>query len=156
MDKGNINTIEWKAPEYKHKERSMDFFWTIGIVAIVSAIIAIWFGNYVFAIFIIVAGGCLIMFTFKKPENIEFAIDNDGLHIGKDMYPWKNIKSFDVKEGMPFGKLMVETSRKFLPIFTIPLPSDISNQVEDEFEKIAERKEIAESQSMAFAEKIGL
>jgi hypothetical protein len=51
---------------------------------------------------------------------------------------------------------MVETTRSFLPIFTIPLPKDLMDDVEIEFSKVVSQKEIAESQSMQFAEKIGL
>lgn len=155
MDKITINTIEWEAPEYIHKEKSMDFLWTIGVIALVGAIIAIWFGNYVFAIFILIAGGCLIMFTLRKPEMVKFVIENEGIRIGKDLHVWKNVKSFDIKSGEPFGKLLIETTKYFLPIYTISLPNSIKDKIEDELLKVTERKEIPESQSMAFAEKIG-
>lgn len=156
MEKIDIKKIDWRAPEYKHKERNMDFFWTIGLVAIVGCIIAIWLGNYVFAIFIIASGGCLILFTFRKPEDIDFGISNDGVKFGNEIRPWDKIKSFDIKQGDPYAKLMVETTRSFLPIFTIPLPKDLMDDVEIEFSKVVSQKEIAESQSMQFAEKIGL
>ena len=38
----NISTIAWQGPEYSHKKKSVDFLWTIGVVALVAAVIAIW------------------------------------------------------------------------------------------------------------------
>jgi hypothetical protein len=155
MEKINITTIEWQAPEYTHKERSADFLWTIGLVALVGAIIAIFMANYVFAIFILVSGGCLILFTVRPPEDISFSISNDGIKMGKDMHSWKNIKSFNIKDSTPYDKLLIETTRKFLPIYTIPMPSAFSDEARESLLKIIPNAEIEESASMLFMEKLG-
>lgn len=156
MEEITLETIEWQAPEYNHKKRGPDFFWAIGLIALVLAIIAAWMTNYVFAIFIIVSGASLIMFTLREPQDMNFTIKTEGLFIGKDRYEWKNIKGFNVKNGDPYGKLLIETSKYFLPVYTIPLPTSITEEVKTELIKIIPNKEIGESPSMAFAEKVGL
>ena len=116
MEEINIRTIEWQAPEYVHKEKSADFLWTIGLAALVGAILALWFKNYVFAIFILLSGTSLIFFTLRKPENIAFSISSDGIQMGKEKHTWANIKSFDIKKGEPYSKLLIVTSKYFLPV----------------------------------------
>lgn len=156
MDEIVLDTIEWEAPEYNHKKRTPDFLWTIGLIALAIAIIAIWLGNLVFAIFVIIAGASLIMFTIREPGQMNFAVKTEGLIVGKDKYEWKNIKGFSIVKGDPYGKLLIETSKYFLPVYAIPLPSSIIEKVNGELSKVIPKTEIKESASMAFAEKVGL
>jgi hypothetical protein len=155
MEKITIEPIQWQAPEYTHKNQSVDFLWTIGLVALVGCIIAIWKHNYVFGIFILISGACLIFFTLRKPEYITFSIDNDGIKMGKDNHPWKSIKSFNIKENTPYNKLIIETTKKFLPIYTLPIPSVITEEVRISLTKLIPNSEINESPSMLFMEKLG-
>lgn len=157
MDEIIINTIEWSAPEYSHKERDNDWFWTIGLVTIVACGIAVWTHNYVFAIFLFISGSCLIMFTIRPPEIITFIIETKGLSMGKDLYEWKRIKSFNVKNNTAdaYAKLLIETNKHFLPIYTISLPKDKVGEVKETLFKVTTRSEINESPSMLFMEKLG-
>jgi len=154
-DEVNIEPISWQAPEYDHKEKSVDFLWAIGLIALAAAGVAIWRDNNVFAIFILVSGFVLIMFSVRPPQEIEFSISNDGLKAGKDLYPWKSLKGFNAIDGNPYGKLLVETSKYFLPVYNIPVPADIFEDVRDVFKNIVEKKEIEESRSALFMEKLG-
>jgi hypothetical protein len=157
MDEIVIDTISWTVPEYSHKERGNDWFWALGLITIVACGVAIWLHNYVFAIFIIISGSCLILFTLRHPQDITYIIETKGLSMGKDLYSWKNLKSFNIKniEKEQFSKLMIETNKYFLPVYTIPLPKEISKDVKETLLKIIEHSEIDESKSMVFAEKLG-
>lgn len=155
MEETTIETIEWSAPEYTHKERGVDFLWTIGLIALVGAIIAIWFHNYVFGLFIIISGACLILFTIRKPKEIEFSIKSDGFSIGKEEHLWKDIKGFNIKKGSPYNKLLILTSKKFLPIYTIPFPTDKTEELWEALNKVSKNIELEESHSVLFMEKIG-
>ena len=157
MDEIKIEKIEWSAPEYSHKERSNDWFWTIGIITIIACGIALWLRNNVFAIFLLISGGCLIMFTMRHPRDITYIIETKGLSMGKDLHPWKDIKSFNIKDDEPgiYAKLLIETSKYVLPIYTIPLPKNEMDEVKEVLLKVSKRSEINESQSMLFMEKLG-
>jgi hypothetical protein len=77
--------------------------------------------------------------------------------MGKDLHPWKNIKSFNIKnnEADLQAKLLIETSKYFLPIYTIPLPKERVSHVKETLLKVIPRSEINESKSMVFMEKLG-
>lgn len=157
MKEKKIETINWIAPEYLHKEHSNDWFWTIGLVAIAGTIAAIWFESYVFAIFIFISGVSLIMFTVKQPRIFEFKIDDNGLMVNKEEFPWKNLKSFNTKEieGGDFDKLLIETNKSFLPIYTFFTPKEITDQIKKELSKVIKKSDIDESRTIQFAEKMG-
>lgn len=157
MEEENIKKIEWTVPEYKHKEKNIDWYWAIGLTALVACIVALYFNNYLFAVFIIVSGASLILFSFSHPQDLTFVIDKKGFSMGKDLYPWKNIKSFNIKdkEDADHAKLLIETNKYFLPIYTIFLPKELLEETKETLIKIIPRSEIDESKSMIFMEKIG-
>ena len=140
-----------------HRERSNDWFWAIGLITIFASGVAVWFGNGLFAIFILISGASLILFTLKHPQNITYIIENKGLMMGKNLYPWKSIKSFNIKnnESESFAKLFIETSKYFLPIYTIPLPKELVDEIKKTLPEILPQSEIEESKSMLFMEKLG-
>jgi hypothetical protein len=158
MDDIVFETITWTAPEYTHKERSVDFFWTIGLVTIVVFALTVWFHNYLFAVFVLISGACLILFTIRPPQEIKFSIETQGIMMGRDLYAWANVRGFTIKKkkvGEPYAKLLVMTSRYFLPVFTIPLPEELLTTVRETLLKVTPSIEIEESPSMQFMEKMG-
>lgn len=157
MDEIIINTIEWSAPEYTHKERGNDWFWTLGLITIAAVVVAIWTKNYVFAVFLAVAGFSLIMFTMRPPQEVHFIIETKGLTMGRDLHTWKDLKSFNVKNNDKdaFGKLLIETKKYFLPIYTLPFPKEKIDEIKETLLKVLPRSEIDESPSMVFMEKLG-
>jgi hypothetical protein len=156
-DEIKIDTIEWLVPEYSHKERSPDWFWAIGIITVISCGVTLWLKSYIFSIFLAISGLCLIMFTLRHPQDVKYIVESKGLTMGKDLYPWKNIKSFNIKnnEDDDYAKLLIETNKHFLPIYTIPLEKEKVNEMKETLKKIIPRSEINESGSMLFAEKLG-
>lgn len=157
MDEIQINTIEWSLPEYTHKERGNDWFWSLGLITLVAVIIAIVLKNYIFAVFLFVAGASLIMFTMRPPQEVKFIIETKGLTMGRDLHPWKSLKSFNVKSNDKdtYAKLLIMTSKYFLPIYTIPFPKEKIDEVKETLLKVLPRSEIDESPSMLFMEKLG-
>jgi hypothetical protein len=158
MDDTSFEAITWSAPEYTHKERSVDFFWTIGLITVIVFVLALWFHNYLFAVFILISGACLFLFTIRPPEEVIFTIESQGIHIGRDMYEWENIHGFTIKKRKrdePYAKLLIKTSRYFLPVFTIPLPAELVDEAREALLKATTLIELDESPSMQFMEKMG-
>lgn len=156
MEEINLNKIEWSAPEYDHEEKSNDWFWTIGLITLVSVIISLWLSNYIFAIFLAISGASLILFTLRHPQEVTYTIENEGLSMGKDKYEWKNIKSFYIiKKNKDNSKLLIETNKYFLPVYTIPMPTELTYEVKENLLKVLPSKELGESKSMLFMEKLG-
>lgn len=155
MEEIILDKIEWSAKEYEYKEKSMDFLWTIGLVSVVGAGLAIWFANYLFAIFIIISGASLILLSVRQPSEMNFSIETEGLTLGKDKYPWKKVKAFDIKKNDDKAFLIIELDKYMLPICFVPFPIELADQIKENISKVAEAKKIEESPSIKFMEKIG-
>jgi len=122
--------ITWSAPEYEEKERHIDWFWALGVIVVASSATSVIFGNYFFALLLIIGGLLLGFFAIKKPETINYELNQKGLQIQARLYPFKDLKSFWVqKEGKPI--LFIKTGRLIMPILTVPIDLNQANRIHD-------------------------
>ncbi len=152
----NINKIEWTALEYNHKEHPTDWYWAVGLITLAVGIAAVWMKNYLFAVFVIISGATLALFSLRHPPKIIFSIETEGLFMGKYKYLWGKIKGFDIKKRDGQYKLLIEIDKYFLPVYTIPIPNEIVEETKTTLLKIVPRINLKESESMLFVEKLGL
>lgn len=90
--------FEWEGKEYEHNPRSADWYWALGIIAVAATIAAILFGNYLFALLIVVAAVAVALHSAKHPSVHTFRIFEHGLMIGNDLHPYERMVSFSVLE----------------------------------------------------------
>jgi len=76
--------------------------------------------------------------------------------MGKYKYLWGKIKGFDIKKREGQYKLLIEIDKYFLPIYTIPIPNELVEEIRITLLKIIPRIDLKESESMLFVEKLGL
>jgi hypothetical protein len=145
-EKNNIETLSWSAPEYEERERSTDWFWALGVIVIASAVASIIFGNYFFAMLLIIAGILLGYFAIKKPDTVYYEINNKGFKMRTRLYPYEDLKSFWVQTEDPRTKekkplLFLKSARMFLPILSIPIDEEISEKIKEALkEKLLEEE----------------
>lgn len=114
--------ISWKVEEYAHKEKGPDWFWALGVVAIAGAAIVVIRHNYLFAVFIALSAVILGYYAARRPEIIDVAVSDDGISVRGYLYPFAALKGFAVEENPSGNRLIVESSRILMPVFSIPLP----------------------------------
>lgn len=135
VEKNSIEKLEWSALEYEEKEQNTDWFWALGIIIIASSITSIIFKNYFFAIFIILSGILLAIFSIKKPDMVFYELNDKGLKIRDRLFPYENIKSFYIQENSEneqnHSLLFIKSERLFMPIISIPIENNKSKQVRD-------------------------
>jgi hypothetical protein len=136
MDAGNVSSqkLNWSALEYEEKERSVDWFWALGIIIVTSSVAAIIFNDYFFAALLIIAGLLLGFFAIKKPDMIYYELNDKGLKVGNRIYPYENIKSFWVQTSQPEQAniktlLFIKSERIFMPIITIPIEDQLAEDI---------------------------
>jgi hypothetical protein len=119
--------LNWSALEYEEKERHPDWFWALGVIVIAGALTAIIFGNYFFAIFLIVGGALMGFFAIKKPDMVFYELNNKGLKIRDRIYLYEKMKAFWVQKPLSDeGKvqpasLFVKSQRLIAPVFSVPI-----------------------------------
>src|SRR3989344_1648249 len=141
--------LSWSALEYEEKERSRDWFWALGIIVATSSIASIIYGNFFFAIFVVLGGVLLGFFAIKKPDVISYELNAKGLKIRNRLYPYENIKSFWVQVGASG-----ETSVK--PILSMPIDETMAEEIHSVMlSNNVEEKEMKEHPSEKIMEVLG-
>jgi len=126
-----IEKIEWSAPEYEHREKSGDWFWALGVVVFASSAAAAIFGNYFFAILLVLGGVLLGYMTLREPETVDFELNEKGLKIRDKLYSYPEIKSFWVDKEKP--TLFIKSGRVFIPILNIPIEEESKDKIHAAF-----------------------
>lgn len=119
--------IEWTVPEYVHREKHPDWFWTIGLIALIGVILSAVFGNFLLAVLIFMSGILLILFSNKHPIMMTIEISEVGIQIQNELFPYANIKKFWIltrENGT--SKLILQIERFVNPFVSLPIHEDIS------------------------------
>ncbi|MFA6503206.1 MAG: hypothetical protein WCT45_03055 [Candidatus Paceibacterota bacterium] len=115
---------EWEGREYDHSPKSADWYWALGIVAIAGIVACLLFGNYLFALLLIVAVLAIALHTVKQPPVHRFRLVETGLAIGDMLHPFERMISFSVFEDIE-GELppilSIKTESWHSPHLMVPL-----------------------------------
>src|SRR3989344_2476263 len=131
-----MEKLEWSALEYEEKERNADWFWALGVIIIASSAASIIYGNYFFAMLLVLSGILLGFFAKKKPYIISYELNEKGLKIRTRLFPYENIKSFWVQtdlsdDGAGIKPLLfIKSERFFMPIISIPINDSLADEIQ--------------------------
>ena len=114
-----MEKLSWHTHEYLHSEKSVDWYWIVGIVTVSIAVIAIILNNIIFAILIIVSAFVLVLFASKKPEIIEVVIDNTGIDVGRAQYSYKELDSFWIETREHKHKIVLKSHKTLMPFIVV-------------------------------------
>lgn len=126
-------SITWEGKEYVHFDKTSEWFWALGLIAVAGAVTSLIFKNLLFAIFILLAAFVLAIFASRKPEDVIFAITQRGVRINEKFYPFQSLKSFGIEEIGPkhTPKLILEVKSVFVPNIIIPIEGVDLDRVHD-------------------------
>lgn len=150
----------WRAQEFKNFNKTNDWFWTIGLFAVLGAILAFWRGSVTFGILIILIGFIMIVFGNHKHDEQSIMVNEEGLMIDETMFLWKDVKGFKIipDPDEPFNKKVIfNTERQFANKISLPIDRTRVNpdSLKDFLRKhISEDNELRESVAKAIAEKV--
>ncbi|HPS21450.1 MAG TPA: hypothetical protein PLO44_01425 [Candidatus Paceibacterota bacterium] len=131
-----FDLFSWSALEYEEKERSVDWFWALGVIVVAGSVASILFKNYFFAMLLIIAGILLGFFAIKKPETVNYALTNKGFKMKTRLYPYEELKAFWIQIEVPKKDikkpiLFLKSKRIFLPILSIPIDEEIAPKIKE-------------------------
>lgn len=122
----------WEAPEHHHVEKSGDWYWAVGIIAIAAAAAAIMFSNTLFAVVILLGACTMIVVAHRKPKMMDFAVLTRGIRVGNELFPYTTLESFYLDEENPSGpQLLVKSQKLFMPLLILPIPEEHVDDIDD-------------------------
>lgn len=90
--------FKWQAPEYEWKDRSNDWYWVLGTVAVIIVGLSIYSKNYLLGILILIGATLLIAFSKRKPRDHDFSVSAEGFFIDGHTYPFSDFEGFNISE----------------------------------------------------------
>lgn len=145
---------EWETMEYEEGKKTTDWYWAIGIIALCGTVASIIYGNFLFAVFIIIGAGSLIMFQIKKPKVIHVAILSQGIKIDQYLYTFDSIKNFWIESEQ--HRLLLTSTRFIFPIIILNLEGADQQEVRELLSQKLEEKEIKHSLMAQVVDKLGM
>jgi hypothetical protein len=155
MESENVR-LTWQAHEYEWKERSVDWFWTVGLVGVAGLVLAILVHDTLFGILIFCSFGFLAYLSIRKPDVLTVTLTDTSIIIGENVMPFKTLKQFYVTSDTNTPSLLLMTNRFFIPMTSVPLENVDPSEVREVLLQSVEEKEMEESRSHKLLERIGL
>ena len=148
-------SLKWSAPEYHHYERSTDWFWAVGLIAISIAILSFFFNNALFGILILLSAGILIFYVLRAPNEVQYEISQRGITVNNDLYPYLTLEAFwlETRTGEP--KIILKSKKAIQPFIIIPVHDDSADEISAVLRKNLAEKEMAEPTAHKVMEYLG-
>ena len=98
-----------------------------------ASVLAFYFGNFLFGIFIIIAGVTVGMLSYKETKVVTTKIVPKGIVFGRQLYPWTSYRSFWIEDEHVHGaRILMHPVSSLLPLTIIPINEEINlNDVRD-------------------------
>ena len=124
--------ITWEAPEHHHIEKSGDWFWVLGIIALSGALAAFFFGNFLLAVLILVGAFAMALIAVNKPQIIAFSVSTRAVRVGEKIYPYSTLESYFIDEENSTGpQLLLKSKRFYDQLIIMPIPEEYVDDIED-------------------------
>lgn len=150
------NKISWQALEYKRKEKTADWYWAVILIALAMAVTAFFLHNIFFGILIIISTAILLSFSIVAPKLIDVSIDQKGVYLGKQMYPFATLDSFWVENrDEEDQKILLKSKKAIMPLVIIPLEEHNHLDVREFLLQYLPEVEMHEPLSQKIMERLG-
>lgn len=125
--------LEWHSPEHHFDRKRNDWYWILGIIVLAAAVLAFYFGNFLFGVFILIAGVTLGMVSYKETRVIPVKMTLKGIVSGRYLHPWASYRSFWIEDEHIHGaRILMRPVNSFLPLTIIPINEEVDlNDVQD-------------------------
>lgn len=116
--------LVWEAHEYIYREKTSDWYWAVGVIAVSVAVISFIYANVLLGILILIGSFTLALFGSRRPKSFRFEINGTGILIGKAFYAYGTIDSFWIEDNTHIeyqSKLIFKSKSLLSPLMVIPL-----------------------------------
>ncbi len=148
--------IVWKAYEHEHEDKTSDWFWALGIVAISSAVVAVLFKNLLFALLILVGSFTMALLASRPEKERTFALTPRGILIDETLFPFQMLVAFWIKDRETDHPTLIVDAQKFMvPHIIVSLENTDAEQVQTYLEEYLPEEELTEPLGQRILEKFG-
>ena len=145
--------IIWKGVSFSYKSKGFSWFFFVSLFFFLIFLFALWQNNFLFALFIVLAGIMTIVLAKKKPKLLEFKLNDQGITIGDKTYLFKDLEGFYINEEKK-PELFLKRKIPFLN-FKIPIRNKDLSEIKEFLKQRLPEEKIEDSLIDIFIKKIG-
>ena len=123
--------ISWNAPAHIHTEKKPDWYWTVGIITLALAVVAVLFDQIITGIFIVVAATTLVLLSSKPPRILACEINDRGIMVDDTLYPFLSLESFWIPHDEFPHKIILKSRKLFMPFIVLYIDEVDPEQVRE-------------------------
>jgi len=116
--------FEWQGREYKFEDKSADWYWALGIIALAAIVACVLFNNIILALVVGAGAISIALHAAKHPRIHRFQITEEGVAVDNNLYTYENMLHFSVLEyADPTWppSLSIKTKSLLVPHLLIPI-----------------------------------
>lgn len=132
----NNNLLSWTTKEHVHLERSIDFYWVLGLITLTAAVLAFILRDGLFGALILIGGGMYGYISWVKPKDITVVITDKEIIIEDDIYNISKILAFRVTDLKGDKELLLKINRPYQSMVSACVPDDMEVQIKDTLSKM--------------------
>ncbi len=118
----SVTFLTWETPSAEPKLPLANPLVTLGALLVAGGLVAFALANFLFAFFLLLAGGVVASYQFRPPRSVEIAITSRGIRVGRRIYEFESLESFWIFYDPPLMKeLSVLSKKTFMPPLRLPL-----------------------------------
>mgnify|MGYP001576987073 CR=1 FL=1 len=151
-----MQELRWKDFEYLNHEKSIDWYWGLGVVTILGVGLSIFFDNTLLAILIGMGGIAIGLFAMREPKEIEYIIGERTIILGDETHPYNELESFSIDHQHHDVKLIIVSKKFFLPYIVITIKEHHPDTVREYLVRKLPEGAHQEPIIHAIAERIGI
>lgn len=150
-------SLSWEAHSHEHVERSTDWYWALGVLALSGIVIAILFNNPLFAVIIALGAFSLGILASRPPRLYRVELDPRGITVDDNLFLFRSLESFwiDIETRDDVPHLIVSSRGLLTPQLILPLIDIDPQRVQAFLSQYLEEKEQYESPLTRVAELFG-
>lgn len=138
--------LAWEAPEYFHHQKNTDWYWWVGLFAVVLLGFAVWQRSFLFGALILIGWFTIVLYAARAPRVIGIAVTERGIAVENKLYLWHELKSFWIFYNPPLVKeISLESKRGAIPYIKLPLGDENPTKVRETVAKFIPEVEQPES-----------
>lgn len=111
--------ISWNAPEHLQNEKSNDWYWVVGIITLALIAVCIIFGQFITALFFLVAVSVLVLHASYPPRIIHYEINDRGIVADDKLFPFLSVDSFWIPHDIWPPRILVKSRKILMPLMVI-------------------------------------
>lgn len=122
--------VSWTASEYIHHHKGINWYLGLGLAAVAGAVLVyvVTQDRITFATILIVSL-LLGVFASRQPRVLRYELNDSGITIGQQHYPYDDFRSFAIQEEGGLQSIFLVPLKRVMPGLSIYYPPEQANEV---------------------------